>query len=79
MALNERLVNSCIQIEAMTSNKAYKLKFTRKNVRLTDLSASSGHSWNQSICVQLTTAGNLRPRTRNVEPTGEKQSTTLKK
>ena len=43
---------------------------------LTDTKASSGHSWNQSIAVQLVTAGNLRLRTLSVEPTGEKQSTT---
>lgn len=43
---------------------------------LTDTSASSGHSWNQSMAVQLTTAGNRRARTRSVEPTGEKQRMT---
>ena len=46
------------------------------NRRLTETRASSGHSWNQSIAVQLVTAGNLRPRTRRVEPTGEKHNTT---
>ena len=34
-------------------------------------------SWNQSIQVQLITAGNLRPLTLKVEPTGEKQRITL--
>ena len=43
---------------------------------LTEMSASSGHSWNQSMDVQLVTAGNFRLRTRRVEPTGEKHSTT---
>lgn len=47
-----------------------------RNLLLTDTRASSGHSWNQSMAVQLTTAGNLLARTRRVEPTGEKQSTT---
>ncbi|KAI1232528.1 CDP-diacylglycerol--glycerol-3-phosphate 3-phosphatidyltransferase, partial [Lamprotornis superbus] len=46
------------------------------NLLLTDTRASSGHSWNQSMAVQLTTAGNLLARTRRVEPTGEKQRTT---
>jgi len=40
------------------------------------MSASCGHSWNQSMLVVLVTAGNLRPRTRRVLPTGEKHSTT---
>lgn len=47
-----------------------------RNLLLTDTRASSGHSWNQSMAVQLTTAGNLLARTRRVEPTGEKQRTT---
>lgn len=47
-----------------------------RNRLLTDTSASSGHSWNQSMAVQFTTAGNLRARTRRVEPTGEKQRMT---
>lgn len=42
----------------------------------TDRRASCGHSWNQLMAVQLTMEGNLRARTRNVAPTGEKQSTT---
>ena len=48
-----------------------------KNLLLTDTRASSGHSWNQSMHVQLTTAGNFLLRTRSVVPTGEKQRTTL--
>jgi len=43
---------------------------------LTDISASSGHSWNQSILVLFVTAGNLRLLIRRVLPTGEKQRTT---
>ena len=43
---------------------------------LTDFRASSGHSWNQSIDVQLVMAGNFLLLTRRVEPTGEKQRTT---
>lgn len=42
----------------------------------TERRASSGHSWNQSMLVQLTMAGNFRDRTLRVDPTGEKQSTT---
>ena len=49
---------------------------SERNLELTDIRASCGHSWNQSIQVQLTTAGNLRPRTLNVVPTGEKHNTT---
>lgn len=44
--------------------------------RLTDSRASRGHSWNQSIAVQLTMAGNLLLRTRSLLPTGEKHSAT---
>lgn len=43
---------------------------------LTDTRASSGHSWNQSMAVQLTTAGNFLARTRRTEPTGEKHRIT---
>lgn len=50
---------------------------SERNLELTDIKASSGHSWNQSMLVQLTMAGNLRARTRSVDPTGEKHSTTL--
>ncbi|KAL2297868.1 hypothetical protein Nmel_016434 [Mimus melanotis] len=56
-------------------NSGLKLGSLR-NLLLTDTRASSGHSWNQSMAVQLTTAGNLLARTRRVEPTGEKQRTT---
>lgn len=42
------------------------------NLLLTDSRASCGHSWNQSMAVQLTMAGNFRALTRSVEPTGEK-------
>ena len=48
-----------------------------RNFEDTDMSASSGHSWNQSMQVQLTTAGNFRPLTLSVLPTGEKQRTTF--
>ena len=43
---------------------------------LTETRASWGHWWNQLMLVQFTMAGNLRARTRRVEPTGEKQRTT---
>lgn len=43
---------------------------------LTETRASSGHSWNQLMAVQLTTAGNFRARTRRMEPTGEKHRIT---
>lgn len=48
-----------------------------RNLSDTDRRASCGHSMNQSMEVQLTTAGNLRERTRRVEPTGEKHRMTL--
>ena len=44
---------------------------------LTEMSASSGQGWNQSMLVQFTMAGNLRLLTLRVVPTGEKHSTTL--
>ena len=55
-----------------TDNKSTS---SRKRL-LTDINASSGHSWNQSILVQLVMAGNLRLLTRSVLPTGEKHNTT---
>lgn len=48
-----------------------------KNLTETETRASCGHSWNQLMAVLLVMAGNLRERTRSVEPTGEKQSTTF--
>jgi hypothetical protein len=44
--------------------------------RPTLCSASLGQGWNQSMTVQLTSAGNLRARVRRSSPTGEKASTT---
>ena len=44
----------------------------------TDTRASSGHGKNQSIVHELYSEGNLRARSRNLEPTGEKESTTCK-
>ena len=49
---------------------------SERNLELTEMRASSGHSWDQSMLVQFTMAGNFRARTRRVEPTGEKHSTT---
>lgn len=49
-----------------------------RNLRLTDSSASCGHSWNQSMAVQLTTAGNFLLRTLSLLPTGEKHSATCR-
>jgi hypothetical protein len=46
-----------------------------RNLPETDIKASWGHSWNQSITVPLTMAGNLRDLIRRVDPTGEKHST----
>ena len=40
-----------------------------RNLMDTDISASCGHSWNQSMQVQLMTAGNFLPRIRSVDPT----------
>ena len=42
----------------------------------TDCSASSGHSWNQSIVQQFTREGNLRRRVRKASPSGDMHSTT---
>ena len=47
-----------------------------RNLKLTDSSASCGHSWNQSIAVQFTTAGNFLLRTLSLLPTGEKHRAT---
>jgi len=44
----------------------------------TEISASCGHGWNQSMTVLLMSAGNWRARIRNLSPTGEKQSTTCR-
>lgn len=49
--------------------------FCRKR-RLTDSRACCGHSWNQSMAVQFTMAGNLLLRTLSLLPTGEKQRVT---
>ena len=46
--------------------------------KLTDSRASCGHSWNQSMAVQLTMAGNFLLRTLSVLPTGEKQRATCR-
>ena len=42
----------------------------------TEMSASCGQGWNQSMAVLLMSAGKLRARMRNLSPTGLKQSTT---
>lgn len=47
-----------------------------KNLADTELRASTGHSWNQSIEVQFVTAGNFRLLTLSADPTGEKHNTT---
>jgi len=47
-----------------------------KNLDETEIRASLGHSWNQSIEEQLVRAGNLRDRILKVDPTGEKHKTT---
>lgn len=47
-----------------------------RNLKLTDSSASCGHSWNQSMAVQFTTAGNFLLRTLSLLPTGEKHRAT---
>ena len=44
-----------------------------RNLAATDSRASSGHGWNQSITVQLTSAGNFLDLFLNASPTGEKQ------
>lgn len=47
-----------------------------RNLKLTDSSASCGHSWNQSMAVQFTTAGNFLLRSLSLLPTGEKHRAT---
>lgn len=47
-----------------------------KKRRLTDSSACRGHSWNQSMAVQFTMAGNFLLRTLSLFPTGDKQRVT---
>eukprot|EP00966_Prymnesium_polylepis_P013870 319919-Prymnesium_polylepis.1 len=42
----------------------------------TEVSASSGHGWNQSIPTQFTSAGKRRVRIRIGSPIGEKQRIT---
>lgn len=49
--------------------------FCRKR-KLTDSRACCGHSWNQSMAVQFTMAGNFLLRTLSLVPTGEKQRVT---
>lgn len=49
-----------------------------RNLLDTDLSASSGHFWNQSMVVQFTSPGNLRALTLRFSPTGLKHSETCR-
>mmetsp|Transcript_8116 Transcript_8116/g.12112 ORF Transcript_8116/g.12112 Transcript_8116/m.12112 type:complete len:201 (-) Transcript_8116:4507-5109(-) len=49
-----------------------------KNFSATLIRASRGHGWKKSMAVFIINAGKRRARTRNVSPTGEKQSTTCK-
>ena len=63
------------QIEGLISSGIEDSSFM--NLMETDIRASSGHSWNQSMQVQLTIAGNFLPLILKVLPTGEKQSTTF--
>ena len=44
-----------------------------RNFFETEVSASSGHGWNQSMTTQLTSAGKRRVRTLIASPIGEKQ------
>lgn len=44
----------------------------------TEKSASCGHGWNQSMTVQLTSAGNFRTLVLKASPTGEKARTTCR-
>ena len=44
----------------------------------TETSASCGQGWNQSMTVQLMSAGKLRARMRNLSPTGEKHRHTCR-
>lgn len=49
-----------------------------RNLFDTDLSASKGHFWNQSIVVQFTNPGNLRAFTLRFSPTGLKHNDTCR-
>ena len=66
-----------IKSETDSFNSVGTSSISFKNRRDTLWSASWGQSWNQSIDVQLTRAGNFRALTRNFVPTGEKHRTTL--
>jgi len=63
------------ETDPLSSRGTSSMSFKKRSD--TDRRASCGHSWNQSIDVQLTRAGNLRDLTRRVVPTGEKQRTTF--
>ena len=67
------LPNSIPNVHVLTGIRST----SERNRELTDIRASCGHSWNQSILVQLTMAGNFRLLTLRVVPTGEKHSTTF--
>ena len=49
-----------------------------RNLPATPIKASLGHSWNQSIEVQLIIPGNLLALTLKISPTGEKHSAICK-
>ena len=76
--LTTYIVHRIVHIDSINLSKLLTSmsSTSERNLVLTEVRASSGHSWNQSILVQLTMAGNFRLRIRSVEPTGEKHSTT---
>ena len=49
-----------------------------RNFFETEVSASSGHGWNQSMTTQLTSAGKRRVRTLIASPMGEKHRMTCR-
>ena len=73
---DENTGGTCRQLIPHTHTLTVMSSTSERKRWLTETRASSGHSWNQSMLVQFTRAGNLRARTLRVDPTGEKQSTT---
>ena len=51
---------------------------SERNLPATETSASCGHGWNQSMTVQLMSAGKFLARILNLSPTGEKQRHTCR-
>jgi len=61
----------CSAIKPLSSS--FGKSISARNLEATLINASLGHSWNQSIEVQLMTPGNFLALNLNASPTGEKQ------